>query len=211
MTALIIGNGIQTDANIIKKINYDYVICVDGGLASIKSYGITPDVIIGDFDSVDLLLLKEYELQNVPIEKFPSEKNFTDMELALEFAVSKGFYHIMLTGASGSRLDHTLGNLMLMEKYYNKGIHITVIDNNNEMKIISDNSEIALDYTEGYYISIIPLTDTIQGLDMEGFKYPLCKVDVQRGSTLCISNQITGKQGKIRLQKGTAILFKSKD
>lgn len=211
MTALIIGNGKATDKSIIDNIQFDYVICADGGLEKAKSYGILPDIIIGDFDSVKPSVLKQYESHNIPIKKFAAEKDFTDMEIAVEFAVSKGYNNMILTGASGTRLDHTLGNIMLMEKYYKIGVHITIIDNNNEMKIISDNSELIIEFKDGYYISIIPVTDFIQGLTLVGFKYPLNNVNVQRGSTLCISNQISDNKGIITLSKGTAIVFISKD
>ncbi|MDD3226979.1 MAG: thiamine diphosphokinase, partial [Tissierellia bacterium] len=154
-TALIVGNGEEAAKSIIEKLKYDYIICADGGLEKASNYGIVPDIIIGDFDSVDANVLKQYE-NRVLIEKFPSEKDFTDMELAVEFAVSKGYNNIILTGASGTRLDHTLGNIMLMEKYYKEGVNISIIDNNNEMKIISDNAELFIEYKEGYYISIIP-------------------------------------------------------
>ncbi|NLK64460.1 MAG: thiamine diphosphokinase [Tissierellia bacterium] len=209
-TALIIGNGQEVHENIINTIKYDYVICADGGLEKVKKYGIIPDILIGDLDSLAPDLLKEYE-QNIPVERFPSEKDLTDMELAVEFALSKGYLSIILAGATGTRLDHTLGNIMLMEKYYKDGVNISIVDNNNEMKIISDNTELFIDYKQGYYISIIPLTENIQGLYLEGFKYPLNNVNVQRGSTLCISNQIKGNKGKIKLRQGRAIVFISKD
>jgi thiamine pyrophosphokinase len=210
-TALIIGNGEEIGKNIIENLNFDYIICADGGLDKAKKYGIVPDIIIGDFDSVNLSVLKQYEILNIPIEKFPSEKDSTDMELAVEFAISKGYNNIILTGATGSRLDHTLGNIMLMERCFKIGVIITIIDNNNEMKIISDNTDLIIDNKEGYYISIIPVTDFILGLNLGGFKYNLKNVNVQRGSTLLISNQITGSNGRIILNEGTAIVFISKD
>jgi len=209
--ALIVGNGEEADKRIIENIQYDYVICADGGLDKAKNYGIIPDSIIGDFDSVDVLLLKQYEEYNIPIIKFPSEKDYTDMELAIEFAVSKGYDSLVLTGATGTRADHTMGNIMLMEKYYYMGVNITIIDNNNEIRVISDNTDLFIDFREDFYISIIPVDDIIQGLNLEGFKYNLDNVNVERGSTLCISNQIAAENGRITLRKGTAILFISKD
>lgn len=208
-TALIIGNGQETEASIIKNIKYDYVICADGGLEKAGNYGITPDIAIGDFDSTAPDVLDEYA-KKIALEKFPPEKDFTDTELAVQLAVSKGFKSIILIGASGTRLDHTFGNLLLMEKYYREGVNIVIIDNNNEMKFISDKGHLLIDYKEGYYISIIPLTE-LEGLSLEGFKYNLNNVNVQRGSTLCISNQIKDSKGKITLRKGKAIVFISKD
>lgn len=209
--ALIIGNGEEVNKDIIESLYPAYVICADGGLERAEKYGLIPDIIIGDFDSVDLSLLDRYREHQVDIEKFPSEKDFTDMELAIECAISKGYKNIVLTGATGTRLDHTFANFMLIEKYHKIGVDLTIIDNNNELKIISPDGDLIIDNKEGYYISLIPLTDCIQGLSLEGFKYPLNKVSVQRGSTLCISNQLIGSKGRITLNKGTAIVFISKD
>ena len=86
-TALIVGNGEETAKRIIENIKYDYLICADGGLEKVSNYGIIPDIIIGDFDSVDGNVLKQYE-SKIPVKKFPSEKDFTDMELAVELAIS---------------------------------------------------------------------------------------------------------------------------
>jgi thiamine pyrophosphokinase len=210
MIALIIGNGNDINKSIIDSIKYDYVVCADGGLEKAKNYGITPDVIVGDFDSVDLSLLKEYEALNIPIMKFPAEKDYTDMELAAKFVLSKGFKDIVLIGASGSRLDHTLGNIMLMEKYHKEGINISMIDNSNIIKVISDDSRLIVEFLENQYVSIIPITE-LEGLTLEGFKYPLNNVNVERGSTLCISNEVIGKEGIITLSKGSALVFISKD
>ncbi|HHZ02857.1 MAG TPA: thiamine diphosphokinase [Tissierellia bacterium] len=210
MIALIIGNGNDINKSIIDSIKYDYVVCADGGLEKAKNYGITPDVIVGDFDSVDLSLLNEYEALNIPIMKFPAEKDYTDMELAAKFVLSKGFKDIVLIGASGSRLDHTLGNIMLMEKYHKEGINISMIDNSNIIKVISDDSRLIVEFLENQYVSIIPITE-LEGLTLEGFKYPLNNVNVERGSTLCISNEVIGKEGIITLSKGSALVFISKD
>lgn len=209
-TALIIGNGTKTNKKAVENISYNYVICADGGLERVKEYGITPNIIIGDFDSVNISLLKQYE-NIVPIEKFPSEKDLTDMELGVEFAISKGYTNIVLIGATGSRLDHTMANIMLMEKYHKDGISLTIIDNNNKMSVISGYTDFNIELKEGYFLSIIPITDSIKGLSLEGFKYNLDNVNIKRGSTLCISNQIILSEGRIILKEGTAIVFISKD
>nr|WP_300094101.1 hypothetical protein [Sedimentibacter sp.] len=68
-----------------------------------------------------------------------------------------------------------------------------------------------LDKKEGSFVSLIPLTENISGLTLEGFKYPLDRVVVKRGSTLCVSNEIISDKGRIILEKGTALLFISRD
>lgn len=212
MTALIIANGDDVNKSTIENINFEYVICADGGLEKAAHLGIVPNVILGDFDSVDSDVLKKYQLMNIETKKFPAEKDFTDMELSIEFAVRKGYKNLILIGATGGpRLDHSMANIMLIEKYFNLGVNIEIIDNNNKIQIISDNTNLLLERMKHYFVSIVPITETIIGLTLEGFKYPLDKVVVKRGSTLCVSNEIVLNSGRVILEKGTALLFVSKD
>ncbi|MFA9422540.1 MAG: thiamine diphosphokinase [Sedimentibacter sp.] len=211
MIALIIANGDEVDISSIKNINYEYVICADGGLKKADHMGILPNAILGDFDSVDPDILKKYMLMNIETKKFPPEKDFTDMELSIEFAVEKGYKKLVLISALGSRFDHSVANIMLIEKYLKLGIRIEIIDNNNKIQIISDNTEICIESKKNSFVSIVPLTDTISGLTLEGFKYPLDKKTVNRGSAQCVSNEIVSNYGRVSLEKGTALLFVSND
>lgn len=211
MSALIIGSGSDISRDMLEpeKLNIEYVICADGGLEKVENLQLIPNSIIGDLDSVDDIVLKKYLDMNIELKKYSAEKNYTDMELAIEYAIKKGFNDIILIGATGLRLDHTVANIMLIERYYKKGIHIKVIDNNNCIQIVTNNMEI--NNKRNYFVSIVPITDSIEGISLMGFKYPLDSVDVKRGSTLCISNQITSEKGNILLDKGAALVFISKD
>jgi thiamine pyrophosphokinase len=211
MSAIIIGSGSNLDKDVFKLDNYnvEYIICADGGLEKAENLELIPDIIIGDLDSVSEVVLKKYLDMDIALIKYPAEKDFTDMELAIEHAIEKGFSDIILIGATGSRLDHTTANIMLMEKYYIKGIHIKIIDNNNYIQIITGNMEII--NKKNYFVSIIPVTDLIKVESLQGFKYSLKNVEVKRGSTLCVSNQIITEKGSITLCKGIALVFISKD
>ena len=211
MSALIIGSGSNIDIEKFESenLNIDYVICADGGLEKAENLKLIPNIIIGDLDSVNKIVLKKYLDMNIELIKYPAEKNYTDMELAIEYAVEKQFKDIVLIGASGSRLDHTMANIMLIERYFKIGIKIKIIDNNNYIQIVTSN--MVINNKKDYYVSIVPITDIIVGITLVGFKYPLNDVNVKRGSTLCISNQITSDKGNIILQSGTALVFISKD
>ncbi len=211
MTALILGNGSDIEKNRIENINIDFVICADGGLEKVYKLGLVPDLILGDFDSVDSSVLEYYKNLNIETVTFPSEKDYTDMELAVEHAVKKGFKDVILAGASGTRLDHTLANIQLLEKYHKEGINIVIIDNNNFISIISDNADIKVKYKKDYFVSLVPVTETLEGLTLENFKYPLSNVIVKRGTAFLISNEIIKDEGRIILKKGTALIFVSKD
>ncbi len=211
MVVLIIGNGSDIEKSYIENINIDFVICADGGLEKVNRLGLVPNLILGDFDSVDSSVLEYYKKLHIETVKFPSDKDYTDMELAVEYAVKSGFKELILTGATGTRLDHTLANILLLEKYNNQGINIKIIDNNNYISIISDNSDIKIENKKDYFVSLVPVTEMLEGLTLNGFKYPLENVKVQRGTALLISNEIIQDEGRITLKKGTALIFFSKD
>lgn len=211
MKALIIGNGSDVEKENLERISYDYIICADGGLNKVKKLQLIPNLIVGDFDSVDKALLDSFLALNIETIKFPPEKDYTDMELAIDIAVKKGFDHITLLCATGTRLDHTLANILLIEKYYNKGINVEIVDNHNIIKLISDNTDLNVYKMNEHFVSIVPISKKLIGLTLENFKYPLDDVEVKRGEALLISNEVTNEKGRIVLKKGTAILFLSKD
>lgn len=209
MTALIVGNGSDIDKCHIENLDIDYVICADGGLEKVKNLGLVPNIILGDFDSVDKTLLEYYKSLNIETVAFPPEKDYTDMELAISHTVEMGFKDIILAGATGTRLDHTVANMLLIEKYHRTDVNIKIIDNNNFIQLVTD--AMTIPYKKNHYVSLIPLSENIEGLYLKGFKYPLDNVNVERGSTLCVSNEITEDVGVIRLCKGSAFVFISKD
>lgn len=209
MAALIIGSGNDVDKSLLEDIVIEYVICADGGLEKANDLGVVPNIILGDFDSVNSSVLSNYKSLNIETVAYPSEKDYTDMELAINHAVEKGFKEIVLIGASGTRLDHTVANMLFIERFYKRNINIKIIDNNNIIQMVTDN--MAIPYRENYYVSIIPFSDNIEGLTLKGFKYPLNNVKVERGSTLCISNEISENIGVIQLKKGSAFVIISKD
>lgn len=209
MKAIIIASG-----NIIKKEIFDeiysesdFIICADGGLNYLDILNIKPNLIVGDFDSADINLLEKYK--NVEIKKYPAEKNFTDTEIAIEEAIACGFNEITIFGATGTRLDHTMANILLIERYIKNDISIKIVDNNNYISIL--NKDITINRKEGYFLSIIPISEYIDGITLKGMKYPLVDVKVNRGSTLCISNEIIAKSAEINIKNGMGILFLSKD
>ncbi|WMJ76082.1 MULTISPECIES: thiamine diphosphokinase [unclassified Sedimentibacter] len=211
MSVLIIGNGNDVEKNRLEKFDINFVICADGGLEKAEKLGIVPDIILGDFDSVDAAVLEKYRQMKIETVTFPSEKDYTDMELSIENAVKKGFNHVVMAGVTGTRLDHTLANIQLLERYHNRGVDIEIIDNNNHIKIITGSADIKIKYEKDCYVSLVPVTERIEGLTLRGFKYPLDNVIVERGTAFLVSNEIIKDEGRIILNKGTALVFVSKD
>lgn len=210
MRAIIVTGGSPVKPDIIKEYfnaKSDYLICADGGLNYVDELGLIPNLIVGDLDSVKKELVNKYK--DIELIKFNPEKDFTDTELAINQAIEKGYNDITMFCATGTRLDHTLANIGLIENYSQKGIILRIIDNNNYIMALENNMK--LNRIKDKYVSIIPLSKEIKGLTLVGFKYPLSNYTVKRGTSLCISNEIVSDIATINYKEGIGILIISRD
>ena len=115
------------------------------------------------------------------------EKDETDTELALQKAQAIGSGEIAVLGATGGRIDHMLGNIHLLFPCLQKGIHAWLADPQNRIYLIDGEHEFKRSALWGKYISFLPLTEQVNGITLEGFKYPLFEKDIEIGTSLCIS------------------------
>ena len=172
------------------------VICADGGQILADRYGIKPFIVIGDFDSS----LPDKNNQLV----YPKEKNITDTEACVIYAMEKGFTDITILGGLGGRVDHSFGNLGLLAKY-----QITLMDSKNFVRFI-ENDEVYIHKSNYKYLSILPFGNGEITVTLRGFKYPLDKHLLSFKETLGISNEITEEKGYINI-KGSALIIQSND
>ena len=211
MKALIVANGTINNINILKtlKEEYDFILAADGGTNHCVRAGILPDLIMGDLDSISVETLKISEAKNIPIEKFPVKKDSTDTELSIDYLIDKGYKDISLVGVIGSRMDHSLGNILLLTKLNDEKIKGKIIDENNIIYLIDD--RLTLEKSVDSYVSILHITNSGINISLKGFEYELQHTDVKFASTFCISNKIIEEEGMITLHRGKALVFISKD
>ena len=202
MIALIVGNGDVSGEIADKLPKGAYVICADGGYRHMKTLGLRADILIGDMDSVG----EETEPDNVL--RYPVRKDFTDGEIAVNYALEKGFSEIVMVGFVGTRMDHTLTNIFLLKKIKEQGKSGCVIDAHNEIYCSAD---ITLDGKKGDIVSIIPVGGNADGVTTEGLEYPLCGETLEFGKGRGVSNVMTGERCRITVENGTALIIKSRD
>ena len=213
-TILIVTGGDIADTfvcGLIAEQGYDFVIACDRGMEFFRRNGLYPDLIVGDFDSADESFVRYFkENSQVRMEQFPSEKDWTDTELAVRRALDMRPDHIDLVGAVGSRLDHVLGNLQLLDMGLEHGIEIFLLDVHNRVRLIDHPLTIGREEQYGTYISLIPYNSTVN-VSLYGMKYPLDHVDLAPGVTLGISNEIVEEQARICFTDGMMFVIESKD
>ncbi|WP_053366151.1 thiamine diphosphokinase [Bacillus sp. FJAT-27245] len=186
---------------------------VDRGTAVLLENGIKPNAAFGDFDSVTKEELANFETAVPNLKKYKPEKDETDMELALSWAVRQNPDSIRIFGATGGRIDHFLANLHLLEKYAHekRPCEIIMIDCTNHVSVKLPGLYQVEKESGKKYISFLPGSQDVAGLTLQGFKYPLENRYVPKGSTLCVSNELIGETGTFSFSEGILIVIRSND
>ncbi|MGX8714193.1 MAG: thiamine diphosphokinase [Lachnospiraceae bacterium] len=143
--------------------------------------------------------------------RFPSEKDESDTEIALKFAISEKAEMIDLLGATGSRLDHTLASIDLLRLPLLEGIDCRIIDGHNRIRMTGSEIVIPRNLQYGHYVSVLAWTDRVAGLSLKGMKYPFEDGFLYKGSSLGCSNEILADEGRISLREGLVLVIESRD
>lgn len=188
----------------------DFIIAADSGCERLRGYGLCPDVVIGDMDSLDVEKAKamfpsaEYIL-------LPAEKDYTDTKECLDYAITKGFDDIVIIGGLGGRLDHTLANIHLLAYAAKRKVDLEIVDGKNHATYLK-NASATVSKRRGFrYLSIIPLSDELKGVSITGVKYPLDGAVVSRDDAVTVSNEITDSMAVVTIAEGEAVIIESAD
>ena len=211
MKTVIVCSGTINDYKYLEKYfnGVELIICADGGALHLKHFGIRPDVLVGDFDSISQECLEEYRRENVEVIKFPEQKDMTDTEIAVDLAIERGSTHITFLGAMGTRLDHSLSNVFHLKKLYDAGLTGIVADERNEITLID--SSIKLQRDEGMKVTLLPLTNVVKGVCTKGLMYPLYNATMPLGSSWGVSNEFNSDVAEVTITEGLLLVVKSRD
>ncbi len=211
---LIITGG-RTDDDFLSKLleqeKFNMIIAADSGLVLADRLKVKLDYIVGDFDSVPEEVLSRYQKQSTPIETFPREKDKTDTQIALELALMHEPSCIMFAGATGSRMDHTIANIHLLLLPLQLSIDAFILDQNNKLYLKKESFIIEKEKQFGDYVSLLPFGETVRGLTLKGFYYPLDHIILPAGSSLGISNEIVDETGRVEFSEGILLVMETRD
>jgi thiamine pyrophosphokinase len=189
----------------------DILVGADRGAWFLVSHGFRPDVAMGDFDSVgasELADIRANSGQFIPCD--PIDKDWTDTELAMNWALEQNPGEIVLLGALGSRFDHSLSNVHLLRKALAAGVPCKIVDEHNEIRLVSHRCEINR-RPHFPQISLLPLSETVTGITLHGFRYPLINATITIGQSVGISNILETETGVIEVSQGLLLVIQSRD
>ena len=207
---IIITNYIKgTIRDLIDLKEDDMILCADGGYVNAAAEGIRPDMVIGDFDS-----RKEFRREDVPedipVDPWPSHKDYTDTALCLDWAVEHGYRNILVVGGFGGREDHTIANLQNLFLFARRGAAVMMIDRQNiAFPLIDD--EVVLEGREGWYLSVFAHSDKAEGVTLRGVEYPLEDFTMTNEFPLGVCNEAAEDEVYIKVEKGALLIMMTKD
>ena len=190
------------------------VIAADAGLEAAEKLGLIPDYIVGDFDTVDPVVLERFQsIPHIVWEKHRPEKNETDTELAVNTAIKLGCTHLAILGATGGRLDHELSNLYLLKYCLDHQVEACLWDPWNKVYLLRQGAVFQRKTLYGPYVSFLPLTEQVRGITLTGFKYPLKGKNISIGTEagLCVSNELSEDLAAVTFDSGILICIESRE
>lgn len=176
----------------------DYIIAADGGYMQLKQHNITPNIVIGDFDSMQ-------RPDHPNILEFSSEKNETDMMIAIKHGLSKGYRVFRLYGGTGGRIDHTMANIQSLSFIAQNNAIGFLYGDKYTMTAIS-NRDVSFGPQCKGYISVFSLTDYSFGVNLSGLKYELTDHTLSSNDPLGVSNEFIGAGSTISVRNGTLLI-----
>lgn len=200
--ALILANGDPPNKRLLQRYTraYTFIVCADGGANIAMKLGLTPNVIIGDLDSIHPKTLRYF--RNVKIKKLPNQ-NSTDLEKAFAYAIRNQYNDIVVLGVTGGRIDHEAGNISALAKF-SRRVKIKFIDEHGELVYINRGKKfhLPLDTT----ISLIPLSHCA-GIVTSGLKWNLKNESLRLGLRESTSNIVVDSPVSIKVRTGDLLLF----
>ena len=187
------------------------IFCVDGGARHALQLGLKPDRLIGDFDSIDRVELEKLTADGVPVDRFPAEKDQTDLELSLRQACQEKPDCIIIVGAFGGRPDHMLGNVMMFTQPEFSHIKTVLLEGDTQITFLYSGRSLTADGTAGDIVSLIPLSPVVTEVHLSGVRWPLRGETLSIGVSRTISNVLTEDKSELKITSGTlAVMYKGR-
>ena len=180
---------------------FDYIIAVDAGFAYLDELGIAPDMAVGDFDSLG------YVPKCKRVSRHPVKKDKSDMELAMEKAMDWGHDDLVIYGALGGRLDHTIANLQLFAKFSERDVCVTAIADTYAVRLLTGPDVFELPPLGAGTVSVFSANDTAQGVIERGMAYSLDDEPLSNRTSRGLSNELVDEEATVAVESGTLYVF----
>lgn len=203
---IVAGSNMATELDPALLKAADLLVAVDGGADALGGVGVMPKLLVGDLDSISSGTLEALEAQGVEVVVLPTAKDETDTEAALRLVVDRGATDITVFGAlGGPRLDHLVGNLLLLSSPWLAGVGVRLVDDLHEVFLAK--GDVVFGGRQGDIVSLLPLTPKVENVRTEGLAYPLAGEPLFQAATRGVSNAVTGPESRVTHGEGLLLVI----
>ena len=208
---VIFANGDLPDLNKARDLLLpdDFIICADGGTRHALALNLTPNLVIGDMDSIQNDQWQRLQALGVAVELFPRDKNETDLELAINRAIELEPREIVIVAGLGGRLDQTIGNIALLTDLQLATFDVRLDDGVEEMFFCRD--QVQVQGRSGDIVSLIPWGNPVRGVQTQGLKWILDNETLYPEKTRGISNEMLSESANIKISSGNLLIIHTRN
>jgi thiamine pyrophosphokinase len=190
----------------------DVVIAADGGAAKSLALGFTPDLVVGDSDSLDVAVADRLRADGVSVTVHPHDKDESDTELAVCAALDRGADALLIVGAfGGARLEHTIANILLLAMPALDGRDVALADGASEVRMINGGQTLTIDGAIGDFVSLFALAPVVDGVTTDGLEFALRDGPITQGPARGLSNVMTSERASVTARTGRLLVVHTRN
>jgi len=203
------GDVAPEDRNVVA--GAETVIAADSGALALERWGITPQLVVGDLDSLGFDKADELGKRGAKVIPFPAEKGQSDLELAMRYALETGADDIVLVGVFGGRIDHLLANAMLLADAVYRRRGVRAVHGTTQVRAVFANERAAIDGPVGTIVTLLPVRGDAAGVRTQGLRYPLTVETLHFGRSRGLSNVVSSLPAWVSVDQGVLLLIEERE
>ncbi len=183
------------------------VVAADSGLRVANALGLHVHHLVGDLDSADASEVDAAVASGTTVDRHPAEKDATDLELAFDAAIARGARRVVLVDGGGDRVDHLLGNLLLLASPLLANVSVEAFFGTARVLVVrGGDPPVTIGGALGSLVTLLPLGGPARGISTRGLRYPLRDEELAPGTTRGVSNELAAHTGSVRLASGALLI-----
>ena len=211
MKTVVIGHGDVAPADRDEVVGADTVIAADGGALALERWGITPQLVVGDLDSLGFDKADDLGKRGAKVIPFPAEKDQSDLELAMRYALETGADDIVLIGVFGGRIDHLLANAMLLADPVYRRRGVRAVHGTLQVRAVYASERLAIESPIGTIVTLLPVRGDAVGVRTQGLRYPLAVETLHFGRSRGLSNVVSALPAWVSVDQGVLLLIEERE
>lgn len=209
MRAVIVAHGDADDADRALCAGAGLLVAADGGSRTLERWGLVPNVLVGDLDSLGRRRAERLATRSVEVIAYAAAKDESDTELAVRLALDRGATEITLLGALGARIDHSLANVMLLADAAYRDVALRAARGSTVIRALHGGSRLAIDRPAGTIVTLLPVAGDAQGVRTGGLRYPLDGETLAFGRSRGLSNVVVSSPASVSLASGVLLVIET--